>query len=155
MKYAVKLVPVVMIYCIPNYIKIDSGIQKLIGGDTQTHKTHSQLGVLKRLFLFIFFSKQRQWDKNDSVGITTVVLFATRYRDRPPRYHIQEGPGDHSLSCPVETRDSFQGASSGWNMKHISGARNLASTLLVRHLHELVLTYRGNCISLPVAAQSV
>jgi hypothetical protein len=47
------------------------------------------------------------------MGITTVVLFAARYRNRPPQYHFQKGPGDHSFSCPVVTRDSFQGARSG------------------------------------------
>jgi hypothetical protein len=35
MKYAVEMGLVVMIY-IPSFIKIGSGIQKLIGGDTQT-----------------------------------------------------------------------------------------------------------------------
>jgi hypothetical protein len=37
MKYAVEVGFVAMMY-IPNFIKIRSGIQKLIGGGTQTHR---------------------------------------------------------------------------------------------------------------------
>jgi hypothetical protein len=37
MKYAVEMDVGTMIY-IPSFIKIDSGIQKLLGGNTQTHK---------------------------------------------------------------------------------------------------------------------
>jgi hypothetical protein len=37
MKYALEMGSVAMIY-IPSYIKIDSGIQELIGEDTQTHR---------------------------------------------------------------------------------------------------------------------
>jgi hypothetical protein len=36
MKYAVEMGSGAMIY-IPSFIKIGSGIQKLIGGDSQTH----------------------------------------------------------------------------------------------------------------------
>jgi hypothetical protein len=39
MKYAVEMGPDVMIY-IPICIKVSSGIQKLIGGDTQKHQQH-------------------------------------------------------------------------------------------------------------------
>jgi hypothetical protein len=38
MKYAVDMGPGAMIY-VPSFIKIGSAIQKLIGGDSQTHKT--------------------------------------------------------------------------------------------------------------------
>jgi hypothetical protein len=39
MKYTVEMGSVTMIY-IPSFIKIGSGIQKLIGGDSQTHRQH-------------------------------------------------------------------------------------------------------------------
>jgi hypothetical protein len=39
MKYAVEMGSVAMIY-IPSFIKIGSGIQKLMGGDSQTHRQH-------------------------------------------------------------------------------------------------------------------
>jgi hypothetical protein len=39
MKYAVEMGSGAMIY-IPSFIKIGSGIQNLIGGDSQTHKQH-------------------------------------------------------------------------------------------------------------------
>jgi hypothetical protein len=37
MKYAVEMGSVAMIY-IPSFIETGSGIQKLVGGDTQTHR---------------------------------------------------------------------------------------------------------------------
>jgi hypothetical protein len=37
MKYAIEMGSGAMIY-VPSFIKIGSGIQKLIGGDTQTHR---------------------------------------------------------------------------------------------------------------------
>jgi hypothetical protein len=43
---------------IPNFIKIGSPIQKLIGGDTQTHRQHGE-----RISLLSFF-KQGKWDNN-------------------------------------------------------------------------------------------
>jgi hypothetical protein len=39
MKYAVEMGSYAMIY-IPSFIKINSGIQQLIGGDLQTHRQH-------------------------------------------------------------------------------------------------------------------
>jgi hypothetical protein len=36
----------------PSFIKIGSGIQKLLGGDTQTHRRHDNL-----ISLHLFFSK--------------------------------------------------------------------------------------------------
>jgi hypothetical protein len=39
MKYAVEMGSGATIY-IPSFIKIGSGIQKFIGGDTQTHRQH-------------------------------------------------------------------------------------------------------------------
>jgi hypothetical protein len=39
MKYSVKMGSGAMIY-IPRLLKIGSGIQKLIGGDAQTHRQH-------------------------------------------------------------------------------------------------------------------
>jgi hypothetical protein len=47
---------------VPNCIKIGSGIQKLIGGDTQTH-THKQQGDLISLFLF-FQNKESRCELN-------------------------------------------------------------------------------------------
>jgi hypothetical protein len=49
MKYAVETGPGATIY-IPGFIKIGSGIQKLIRGDLQTHR---QQGDLISLLLFI------------------------------------------------------------------------------------------------------
>jgi hypothetical protein len=37
MKYAVEMASSAMI-CIPSFIDVGSGIQKLMGGDTQTHR---------------------------------------------------------------------------------------------------------------------
>jgi hypothetical protein len=42
MKYAVEMGSDAMIY-IPSFIKTGSGIQKLIRGDTQTHRQHGDL----------------------------------------------------------------------------------------------------------------
>jgi hypothetical protein len=39
MKYVVEMGSVTMIY-IPSFIKIGSGIRKLIRGDSQTHRQH-------------------------------------------------------------------------------------------------------------------
>jgi hypothetical protein len=51
MKYAVEMGSGAVIY-IPRFIKIGSGIQKLIGEDTQTHREH---GDLISLFLFLAY----------------------------------------------------------------------------------------------------
>jgi hypothetical protein len=48
MKYSVETGSGVMIY-IPNVINIVSGIQKFIGGDTQTHREHGD--VISLLFI--------------------------------------------------------------------------------------------------------
>jgi hypothetical protein len=53
MKYAVQMGSGAMIY-IPSFIKTGSGIQKLIGGDSQTHREHDDL---ISLLLLYFFSK--------------------------------------------------------------------------------------------------
>jgi hypothetical protein len=50
MKYAVEMGSGAMIY-ISSFIKTGSGIQKLIGGDTQTHRQHGE----PRKLTFIFF----------------------------------------------------------------------------------------------------
>jgi hypothetical protein len=42
MKYAVEMGSVAIIY-IPSFIKIDSGIQKVIGGDSWTRRAHGDL----------------------------------------------------------------------------------------------------------------
>jgi hypothetical protein len=42
MKYAVEMDSVAMIY-IPSFIKVGSGTQKLIGGNTQAHREHGDL----------------------------------------------------------------------------------------------------------------
>jgi hypothetical protein len=42
MKYAVEMGSGAMIY-LPNFIKIGPGIQKLIVGDSQTHREHGDL----------------------------------------------------------------------------------------------------------------
>jgi hypothetical protein len=49
MKYVVEMGSSVMTY-IPNFIKIGSGIRKLIGGYSQTHRQHED-----RITLFSFF----------------------------------------------------------------------------------------------------
>jgi hypothetical protein len=49
MKYPVEMGSVAVIY-IPSYIKIGSGIQKLIGGIQQTHRQHGDL-----ISLLLFF----------------------------------------------------------------------------------------------------
>jgi hypothetical protein len=51
MKYAVEMGSGAMTY-IPSFMKIGSGIQKLIGGDIQTHRQHGE-----RISLLSFFSK--------------------------------------------------------------------------------------------------
>jgi hypothetical protein len=44
MKYAVLMGSGAMMYSyIPSFIKFDSGVQKLIRGDTQTHRQESRL----------------------------------------------------------------------------------------------------------------
>jgi hypothetical protein len=46
MKYAVEMGSVAMIYTyIPSFINIDSGIQKLIGGDLQTHRPTDSMEI--------------------------------------------------------------------------------------------------------------
>jgi hypothetical protein len=49
MKYAVKMGSGAMIYH-PSFIKIGLSIQKLMGGDTQTHRRHGD-----RISLLLFF----------------------------------------------------------------------------------------------------
>jgi hypothetical protein len=49
MKYAIEMGSRPMIY-IPSFIKIGSGIRKLIGGDTQTHRQHGDFISLLLLF---------------------------------------------------------------------------------------------------------
>jgi hypothetical protein len=51
MKYAVEMGTVAMIY-IPSFIKIGSGIQKLIEGVSKTFRQHED-----RISLLLFFSK--------------------------------------------------------------------------------------------------
>jgi hypothetical protein len=51
MKYAAEMGSGAVIY-IPSFIKIGSGIQKLIGEETQAHRQHGDL-----ISLFLFFSK--------------------------------------------------------------------------------------------------
>jgi hypothetical protein len=65
MKYAVEMVSVAIIYSyVPNFIKIGSGVQKLMGwGGSQTHKhtdaqTHGHNG--DRISLLSFFFKIRK-----------------------------------------------------------------------------------------------
>jgi hypothetical protein len=52
MKYAVQMGSGAMI-CVPSFIKIGSGIQKLIRGDTQTHRQHGDL-----ISILLFFNKE-------------------------------------------------------------------------------------------------
>jgi hypothetical protein len=54
------MIPAAMMYYMPSFVRTHSGIQKLIGEDTQTHKTHRQQGDLISLFLFIYFFKTRK-----------------------------------------------------------------------------------------------
>jgi hypothetical protein len=49
MKYAIEMGSGAMIY-IPSFIQIGSGIQKLIGGDSQTHREHGDLTSLLYFF---------------------------------------------------------------------------------------------------------
>jgi hypothetical protein len=51
MKKAVEMGLGAMI-CIPSFVKIGSGVQKLIGGNSQTHRQHGDL-----ISLLPFFSK--------------------------------------------------------------------------------------------------
>jgi hypothetical protein len=51
MKYAIEMGSGAMIY-IPSFITIGSGIQRLVGGDTQTQRQHGDL-----ISLLLFFSK--------------------------------------------------------------------------------------------------
>jgi hypothetical protein len=51
MKYVVEMDSGAMIY-VPSFIKIGSGIQKLIGGDSQTKREYGD-----RISLLSFFSK--------------------------------------------------------------------------------------------------
>jgi hypothetical protein len=52
--------------CIPSFIKIGSGIQKLIGGDTHTHRhTHKEHGVLIGVLLF-FQNKESRLIENEN-----------------------------------------------------------------------------------------
>jgi hypothetical protein len=62
MKYAVELGSGVMTY-IPNFIKIGSGIQKLMGGgDSQTHRQHED-----RISLLSFFKIRESRLKNGTI----------------------------------------------------------------------------------------
>jgi hypothetical protein len=53
MKYAVEMGSVAMIYT-PSFIKIGSGIPKLIMGEYMDTQTHTEQGDLISLLLFIF-----------------------------------------------------------------------------------------------------
>jgi hypothetical protein len=66
MKYVVEMGSGAMMSNIPSFIKISSGIQKLIGGggDSQTHRQHADL-----LSLLLFFKNK------ESMLIITVLLF--------------------------------------------------------------------------------
>jgi hypothetical protein len=55
MKYAVEMGSGAIIY-IPSFIKIGSGIQKLILGDTQTHRQHGDL--ISLLLSLTIYGKQ-------------------------------------------------------------------------------------------------
>jgi hypothetical protein len=46
-----------MLY-IPNFVNIGSGIQKLIGADSQTHRQYCNL-----ISLFLFFQNKERWLK--------------------------------------------------------------------------------------------
>jgi hypothetical protein len=50
MKYAVRMGSGGMIY-IPSFIKISSGIQRFIRGDTQTHRQHGDRAKSKKVKL--------------------------------------------------------------------------------------------------------
>jgi hypothetical protein len=63
MKYAVEMGSGVMIY-IPSFIKIGSGIHKLIRGDTQTHRQHGDL-----LSLLLFFQNTESRLKTGGVNL--------------------------------------------------------------------------------------
>jgi hypothetical protein len=52
MKYAADMGSGAMVY-IPSFLKIGSGIQKLMGGNTQTHRQHGDL-----LSLLLFFQNK-------------------------------------------------------------------------------------------------
>jgi hypothetical protein len=67
MKYAAEIGSGAMIY-IPSFINIGSGIQKLIGGDTQKHRQHGDL-----ISLLLFFQNEEgslsmRWYGLDSSG---------------------------------------------------------------------------------------
>jgi hypothetical protein len=53
MKYAVEIGSGAII-CVPSFIKIDSAIRQLIGGDTQTCRQHGE-----RISLFFFLKIRR------------------------------------------------------------------------------------------------
>jgi hypothetical protein len=56
---------------IPNFIKIGSGIQKLVGGGTQTHRQHGD-----RISLFLFFQNKEsrlKWVLNMVVMLWTAL----------------------------------------------------------------------------------
>jgi hypothetical protein len=59
MQYAVEMSSGAIMY-IPTLIKIDSGIQKLIGVHTQTHREHGDLISL----LIFFHNKKRRIENN-------------------------------------------------------------------------------------------
>jgi hypothetical protein len=59
MKYAVEMGSGAMAY-IPSFIKIGSGIQKLIGLDTQKHRQHGDLISL----LILFHNMERRLESN-------------------------------------------------------------------------------------------
>jgi hypothetical protein len=57
MKYAVEMCSVAMIY-IPSFIKTGSGIQKLIGGDSEPHRQHDdRISLLAFLVYFPYVEK--------------------------------------------------------------------------------------------------
>jgi hypothetical protein len=63
MKYAIEMGSCVMTY-IPSFIKIGSGIQKLIG-EIHRHRQHGD-----RISLLSFISKLEKWTKNAISKIT-------------------------------------------------------------------------------------
>jgi hypothetical protein len=73
MKYAIQMGPDAMIY-IQSFINIGSGIQKLIVGDIQSHKTHRWYGDCISLLL-CFHNKES--------GIKRIEFLSTLIRLKP------------------------------------------------------------------------
>jgi hypothetical protein len=72
-KYAVEMGLVVMIY-IQSFIKIGSGIQTFIGGDTQTHRQHGNLISL----VLLLQNKKKRLRMNSHTCLSTVRLSSER-----------------------------------------------------------------------------